>query len=331
MTRCANRLFPLLAALVMGVSIAHAKLIAPGFSTAPAVTQADSYDTQQDAAQSYPDLQPPPLVYVPESCVVAERQPLPGDILLARDILGRIWYMRIEYEEVHNGEFCYALSPLGLCGLNNRDGNIRAPTWMDNVNGALDYPINVGRNILNMAISPVVNTYNASTAFFNDMTLGNGANFGLTTGLGLLGAALPGLAPEVDALSLETRAVSESLATETAALRNPSVYEVWFEAPISGTSRTAQRASANNFFAGQLRSDAQFSNMFDEGLGGNVLQHMESGSGSALLNPPGTVWHHPFDNPNVMQLLQTGEHTAPSLQPVLHPGGIGGFGNFYGP
>jgi RHS repeat-associated protein len=119
-------------------------------------------------------------------------------------------------------------------------------------------------------------------------------------------------------------------AAETTVARNPNVYEALFESPISGTSRAAHRASANDFLANQLRNDSQLSGMFNQELGGNVLQHMESGS-SGLLNPPGTAWHHPFDNSNVMQLLRTSEHTAPSLQPVLHPGGVGGFGNFYGP
>lgn len=121
------------------------------------------------------------------------------------------------------------------------------------------------------------------------------------------------------------------LAAEGTVARNPNIYEALYEAPISGTSRAAQRASANDFFANQLQNDAQLNSMFNQELGGNVLEHMESGSGSSYLNPPGTVWHHPFDNPNVMQLLRTGEHTSPSLQPVLHPGGVGGFGNFYGP
>jgi hypothetical protein len=70
--------------------------------------------------------------------------------------------------------------------------------------------------------------------------------------------------------------------------------------------------------------------MFNETLGSDVLGHMNSGAGRNLLNPPGTVWHHPFDNPGVVQLLRTGEHTNPLLQPILHPGGIGGFGTFYG-
>jgi hypothetical protein len=127
-----------------------------------------------------------------------------------------------------------------------------------------------------------------------------------------------------------TSKVSRPCAAEATALRNPNVYEALFESPISGTSRAAHRASANEFFANQLRNDAQLNGMFNQELGGNVLQQMESGS-SGLRNPPGTVWHHPFDSPNVMQLLRTSEHTAPSLQPVLHPSGVGGFGNFYGP
>jgi RHS repeat-associated protein len=121
----------------------------------------------------------------------------------------------------------------------------------------------------------------------------------------------------------------QEFAPKSIATRNPDVYEALFESPISGASRAAHRASANEFLANQLRNDSQLSEMLNQELGGNVLQHMESGR--SLLNPLSTVWHHPFDNPSVMQLLRTGEHTTPSLQPVLHPGGVGGFGNFYGP
>jgi len=124
--------------------------------------------------------------------------------------------------------------------------------------------------------------------------------------------------------------LEETVAAKATVARNPNVYEALFEAPISGTTRAAHRTSANQFLANQLGSDAQLGGMFNQQLGGNVLQHMQSGR-SGLLNPPGAVWHHPANNPNVMQLLRTGEHTAPSLQPVLHPGGVGGFGNFYGP
>ncbi len=112
--------------------------------------------------------------------------------------------------------------------------------------------------------------------------------------------------------------------------RNPNVYEALFEAPINGTSRASHRASANEHFANYLRNDPQLNTMFNQELGANVVRHMESGT-SGLLNPPGTAWHHPANNPNVVHLLRTSEHTAPALQPVLHPGGVGGFGNFYGP
>jgi RHS repeat-associated protein len=113
------------------------------------------------------------------------------------------------------------------------------------------------------------------------------------------------------------------------AARNPNAYEVIFEAPISGASRSAHRASANQSLANQLRVDGDFAGMMNRGLSTDVLGHMQSGRG--LLNPPGSVWHHPVDNPSVMQLLRRSEHTSPSLQHLLHPNGIGGYGTFYGP
>lgn len=119
-------------------------------------------------------------------------------------------------------------------------------------------------------------------------------------------------------------------AAESTAVRNPNVYEAIFESPINGTTRAAHRASANDFLAGQLKADSQLNGSFNELFGQNVLEHMESGS-SGLLNPPRAVWHHPFENPNVMQLLRSSEHTSPTLQSILHPDGIGGFGNFYAP
>ncbi len=187
----------------------------------------------------------------------------------------------------------------------------------------------------------------ASLAFNQNYSSGWGMAIGVTAGVKLGADVLmvAGNALSFGELGVGKTAVQKGLteltetgvkgltegAAATIVSRNPNAYEVLFEAPISGTSRTAQRASANNFLANQLQNDAQLNSMFNQQLGGNVLQDMESGSGTSLLNPPGTVWHHPFDDPTVMQLLQTGEHTAPSLQSVLHPGGVGGFGNFYGP
>jgi RHS repeat-associated protein len=155
----------------------------------------------------------------------------------------------------------------------------------------------------------------------------------LVTGEDAFGSRPPGRDAASGSLMLQVMGavtVAGAIGPSTASLRNPGVYEVLYEAPITGTSRSAHRASANAFLANQLRNDAQLNSMFDQQFGGNVLQYMESGR-SGFLNPPGTVWHHPANNPNVMHLLRTSEHVTPSLQPVLHPGGIGGFGNFYGP
>jgi RHS repeat-associated protein len=113
-----------------------------------------------------------------------------------------------------------------------------------------------------------------------------------------------------------------------AAARNPNVYETLFEAPIQGTSRSAHRAAANEYLAGLLRRDARFGRMLDDELGTDVLKHMESGK--RLLNPPGTVWHHPVENQDVVRLLRRSVHQDPALQSTLHPGGIGGYGQFYG-
>jgi hypothetical protein len=120
------------------------------------------------------------------------------------------------------------------------------------------------------------------------------------------------------------------IAPSTVARTNFNVYEALSEQPISGLTRATQRAAANNAFFSQLQANPELSQMFNNELGADVLGHMESGAGNSLLNPPGTVWHHPFDDPSVLQLLRATEHTNPVLQPVLHPGGVGGFGNFYG-
>jgi RHS repeat-associated protein len=112
--------------------------------------------------------------------------------------------------------------------------------------------------------------------------------------------------------------------------RSYNAYEVLSEQTIGGLSRGAHRAAANDAFHAELRASPELQKMFDQQLGGNVLEHMESGAGSALRNPPSTVWHHPVDNPDVVQLLRTSEHTNPELQPLLHPGGAGGFDKYYG-
>jgi hypothetical protein len=115
--------------------------------------------------------------------------------------------------------------------------------------------------------------------------------------------------------------------------RAHNAYEVIAEVPISGRTRTAHRAAANRELANGLAKDADYSRIINAELNHNVLQHMQSGRN--LLNPAGTVWHHPIGNPNVMQLLRATEHQNPLLQSILHPKNIsgkniGGFGTHYG-
>jgi hypothetical protein len=146
MTHRGKWLFSLLAALVLSGSSACAMLTTPGLTaprdfvqeqpqaTAPDPFQAPGQDLPPD---QFPDLQPQPLVFVPASCVIADTPPQPGDILLAPDALGRMWFLRVEYEEVHNGEFCYALSPLGLCGESIGGAALRGfgeSLWNDGLN-----------------------------------------------------------------------------------------------------------------------------------------------------------------------------------------------------
>ncbi|EUJ10302.1 Rhs family protein [Methylophilaceae bacterium 11] len=110
--------------------------------------------------------------------------------------------------------------------------------------------------------------------------------------------------------------------------RTNNAYEVIAEVPISGSTRGSHRASANRNLANMLFSDSELSGMFNQILNHDVLPHMQTGK--SLLNPQGTVWHHPANNPSVMQLLRSGEHTNPALQSIMHPEGIGGYGTFYG-
>jgi hypothetical protein len=121
-----------------------------------------------------------------------------------------------------------------------------------------------------------------------------------------------------------------SAAESTAARTNFNVYEALSQQPITGNARASHRVSANRALYSQLGANPDLAKYFNSELGTDVMAHMTSGKGRALLNPPSAVWHHPAETPGVMQLLRKTEHTNLRLQPVLHPEGIGGFGNFYG-
>ena len=120
-------------------------------------------------------------------------------------------------------------------------------------------------------------------------------------------------------------------AAEALTHRN-SIYEVVGEARISGTTRAAHRASANRALLDAIDSDPRFARQLGEILGvDDVAAHMRSGR-SGLRNPPGTEWHHPINNPEVMQLLRREVHRHPELRNILHPGpnNSGGFGQNFG-
>jgi hypothetical protein len=146
-----------------------------------------------------------------------------------------------------------------------------------------------------------------------------------TRALGGLSYVYDTLAPTVSNLFSKIDFIGKGVIT---IIRANNAYEVIAEVPISGVSRAAHRASANRNLANMLSNDTQFSSIINKVLGQDVLSYMRSGKN--LLNPQGTVWHHPANNPNVMQLLRRSEHINPDLQPILHPDGIGGFGTFYG-
>ena len=107
------------------------------------------------------------------------------------------------------------------------------------------------------------------------------------------------------------------------------VYEVLTQQGISGTTRGAHRASANRALLKAIDGDPNFARQMGEIIGvDDIAAHMRSGR-SGLLNPPGTEWHHPIDNPAVMQLLLREVHRHPQLQGILHPDNIGGFGTHF--
>ncbi|MDY6903120.1 MAG: RHS repeat-associated core domain-containing protein [Thermodesulfobacteriota bacterium] len=110
---------------------------------------------------------------------------------------------------------------------------------------------------------------------------------------------------------------------------NFNQYETLSEQAISGTSRSSHRASANKNLMNQMKQSPDVANAMNKELGTDVIKHMKSGKGQ-LKNPPGTEWHHPVDNPDVMHLLKKGEHRNSQLKDVLHPDNIGGFGTHYG-
>jgi hypothetical protein len=145
----------------------------------------------------------------------------------------------------------------------------------------------------------------------------------------LVNTAIDGLRETMSPREGLTMAVSLGL-TGRNAPGGSKYFDVITEAPISGTTRPAHRASANEYLADSLKADPVYAGRMNQELGADVLQHMQSGQGSALRNPPSTEWHHPITDPNSMWLLRTSVHRDPALQDYLHFGNSGGFAAYYG-
>ena len=129
-----------------------------------------------------------------------------------------------------------------------------------------------------------------------------------------------------------TRAAESTLGPKGGLPHQNGIYEAVTEQGISGTTRAAHRASANRALLEAIDSDPRFARQLGDILGvDDVAAHMRSGK-SGLKNPPGTAWHHPIDNPEVMQLLRREVHRHPELRNILHrgPNNSGGFGQNFG-
>jgi hypothetical protein len=65
-------------------------------------------------------------------------------------------------------------------------------------------------------------------------------------------------------------------------------------------------------------------------INSNLITRDMVGPNGTLRNPRGFVWHHPPDFPRTREiwLITYCQHRSPQLQPVLHPGGHGGYSRF---
>lgn len=103
-------------------------------------------------------------------------------------------------------------------------------------------------------------------------------------------------------------------------------FEILAVVRIEGTSRSGHRRSANEQLYEEMQQSPRYRDRLNRELGGNIQGHMGGGR-SGLLNPPGTEWHHPVGQPNVVWLVRRCDHRNLLLQDFFHPlpGGRGGF------
>jgi A nuclease of the HNH/ENDO VII superfamily with conserved WHH len=136
---------------------------------------------------------------------------------------------------------------------------------------------------------------------------------------GAMGALKVGMAVTVVLLS-RGEALKSFRVAEEGALGSGRAYSVAFETTLDEAgvgTRAAHFKAANIALSESLSGEAM------EELGISVPR---SNAGTILGESPSDwTWHHVPDQPGVMQLVPRAMHRGSIWQPLLHPGGIGGF------
>ncbi|WP_437668820.1 RHS repeat-associated core domain-containing protein [Sorangium sp. So ce131] len=120
-------------------------------------------------------------------------------------------------------------------------------------------------------------------------------------------------------------AVEESAVATGVARAAPRGYSVAFETMIpkvGAGSRGAHFKAANDALLADTRASPELASAIRD-LG---IEVPTSNAGTTLQrSPPGWTWHHVPERPGVMQLIPTSQHQGGPWQPLVHPGGVGGF------
>jgi RHS repeat-associated protein len=109
-----------------------------------------------------------------------------------------------------------------------------------------------------------------------------------------------------------------------------AAYSVAFETKLSESFTKASRGThfreANKALLSTMDNDAVFAQQMERIIPG-LRQEIAGAAGGALPRSPfgvGWTWHHSVER-GVMQLVPSAQHTSPWMQPLFHPGGVGGF------
>ncbi|XXT21852.1 RHS repeat-associated core domain-containing protein [Sorangium sp. So ce429] len=121
------------------------------------------------------------------------------------------------------------------------------------------------------------------------------------------------------------RGLGAAEGSAVAARATPRSYSVAFETTIpkvGAGSRGAHFKAANEALLAEMRASPELASAID----GLAIKIPTSSAGTALQrSPPEWTWHHVPDRPGMMQLVPTQQHQGGPWQPLVHPGGVGGF------